>query len=77
MQLNALIDLIEFVQDRMLELGDEQPGYEIRNRPELIALLHTCIEQLPPGLEEVASMHLADFRRMIMEDDLFWRSFNE
>ena len=69
MQLNALIDLIEFVQDQMLEIGDEQPDYEIRNRPELLALLTTCIENLPPGLEEVASMHLAEFRRMIMEDE--------
>ena len=69
MQLNALIDMLQMLMPGLQILGDEAASTEINNRPDLLAYFYLASVALDSDSQQVASMHLAEFRRMIMEDE--------
>jgi len=71
MPINALIDMLQMAMPGLQSLGDEDPTIEINNRPELMAVLRTSLFDRDYSEDEIRvfEMHLAEFRRMIMEDE--------
>jgi hypothetical protein len=69
MQINSLIDLLEMIQRPLEILGSEFPSYEMENRIDLYATMKVAVAGLDLDSQAVAADHLADFRKMIMEED--------